>query len=158
MSGRRLQDAPERLLPEVFLHQAQATPVDPPGQVDGAVRRMVIAVIEMPQHPGRQAAVIILAQDVPQGMSGSEEEVHQGPPGQVLGLRGIDQELADVRLQHHFQFLLREERFLDHGLQHRQRFGQILAQGVKRQVGIFRRTGQFEPRAVVVQALGYLAG
>ena len=71
---------------------------------------------------------------------------------------GIDQELADVRLQHHFQFLLREERFLDHGLQHRQRFGQILAQGVKRQVGIFRRTGQLEPRAVVVQALGYLAG
>ena len=112
----------------------------------------------MPQHPGRQAAVIILTQDVPQGMSGSEEEVHQGPPGQVLGLRGIDQELADVRLQHHLQLLLREERFLDHGLQHRQRFGQILAQGVKRQVGIFRRTGQLEPRAVVVQALGYLAG
>ena len=66
--------------------------------------------------------------------------------------------MADIGLQHHLQFLLRIERFLDHRFEHVQRLGEVFPQRIERQVGVFRRTGQLQPGAVVIQAFGYLAG
>ena len=142
----------------MFLHQAQTLPVYPSRQIDGTTGRMIISGIKALQRFRRDTTVILLAKHVARRMRFPVEKVHQRPSRHKLRFRGIDQKLTDVGLQHHLQFLLRKHGFLDHGLQYGQRLGKILAQGIKSQIGVFRRTGQLQPGTVIIQTLRYLAG
>ena len=92
------------------------------------------------------------------GMRRPIKEIHQGAACQKLRFRRIDQELTDIGLQHNLQLLLREKRFLDHRLEHGQCLRKIFPQRIKRQIRIFRRTGQLQPSAIIIQPLGNLTG
>lgn len=153
-SGR----ASERLLAEAGFQPSQTFVGHLARDVDGAASRMVVTAVEVVQQFGGDAPVVGLTSHASAGMGAAVEGTHQPPMGQKVDLLLVYLELLDVVGHHRRQFGFGEGRFLHEALEHVERLGQVLVERIEGDEGMLGSTREVEPRAIIVELLGYLGG
>ena len=125
------------------------------GNVNRTVPRMIMPVVELPEHGRVYPVIILFLHQPPAGMRFAIHRFHQRPVRQKIHFGRIDHELLDIIIYDNTQLLLRKYWFFHDRLQYLQSLRQVFIQRIKRDVGIFRCAGQLQPCAVIVQLLRY---
>ena len=153
-----LQALAERLRSKAGLQPAQTFVGHLARDIDGAAGRMIVAAVEVVQQFGSDAPVVGLTSHASAGMGVAVEGTHQPPMGQKVDLLLVYLELLDVVGHHRRQFGFGEGRFLHEALEHVERLWQVLVERIEGDEGMLGSTREVEPRAIIVELLGYLCG